>query len=83
MARKRQDYGPVMHDTAKGSEENDYVWSGGPFWLSIGNAVIHITLSDLSARLYVDTYRAGGESEAPMDTALLALPGGPETGEEV
>ena len=83
MTRKRQNHGPVTQDPSASREENDYVWNGEPFWLSIGNAVIHIKLSDLSARLYVDTYRAGGESEAPMDTALLALPGGPETGEEV
>ncbi len=83
MASKRQDYGPVTHDTSASREENDYVWNGEPFWLSIGNAVIHIKLSDLSARLYVDTYRAGEEAEEPMDSALLALPGSPETGEEV
>jgi len=79
---KEKEPGPVTPDPAWGGQENDYVWNGEPFWLSIGNAVIYIKLSDLSARLYVDTYRAGEEGEEPMDTALLALPGGPETGEE-
>lgn len=74
--------GPVIPDPAWGGQSNDYVWDGEPFWLSIDNAVIYIKLSDLSARLYVDTYRSGEEGGDPMDTALLALPGGPETGEE-
>lgn len=74
--------GPVTQDPSASREENDYVWDGEPFWLTIGDAVIHVKLSDLSARLSVDTYRHGGESEEPLDTALLALPGSPETGEE-
>jgi len=82
MARKRQERGPVMPDPSASREENDYVWNGEPFWLQIGNAVIHIKLSDLSARVYVDTYRAGEEGDEPMDSALLALPGGPVTGPE-
>jgi len=79
MTQKRHGNGPV---TQAASAANDYVWNGEPFWLQIGNAVIYIELSDISARLYVDTYRAGEEGDDPMDTALLALPGGPETGEE-
>jgi len=73
-------------EMAKRLESNgygEYEWDGRPIVLRIGPAVIYIKLSDLSARLYVDTYRAGGEGDEPMDSALLALPGGPETGEEV